>query len=308
MGALSSVGTSAKSNPIMATLLGASGVGFLAYLGWDALIKKEVPWSGTIPASALGKRGAAQEKSLFMEKEEMSAQSRANISSGTYFGILAAEMHEPAGGESEVEVYDEELGVKGYIDILLENNIPVEVKTISSKGLERLSKPLEPHASQLNFYLHARRAQYGYVMYLDGEDISRHKIFRVGYQPGRLHADVMQARQTMLENPGRITDSNVEWLTNVYQTSPNLMRGIRHSGGSAASWDSIKPSQAFPGGRLSSLAQAAGAYPRHSGGMEFSTMGLTTRLGQTATGGYKSRRRGAKRAVNTHCNGSRAYR
>jgi hypothetical protein len=296
----------AKKNPIMATLLGAAGVGYLAYQGYQSLISPSK--SGTIPASALGKRGSPLEQSLFKEVEEMTASQRANISTGTYFGILAAEMQEPQGGQAEVEVYDEDLGVRGYIDILLENNVPVEVKTISSTGLDRLSRPLEPHTSQLNFYLHARKAKYGYVMYLDGQDISRHKVFRVGYQPGRLQADVMQARQTMLQNPGRLTDSNIGWLTRVYQESPTMLRGMKHSSGGAASWDSIRPSSEYPGGALASITRAASAYPSATAKRVIPTMGMGIRKHQTATGRYKSRGCGAKRSVTNHCNGSRAYR
>lgn len=161
--------------------------------------------------------------------------------------------------------------------------------------------------SQINFYMHAREAQYGYVMYLDGKDISRRKIFRVGYQPGRLMADVDAARSAMLEKPDKMNEDNVRWLTDTYQMSPAYLRGIRHSSGFASSYASIKPSPEFPGGRIASIVQAS-QYRKLGKCVELSpTMGLTIRNHETAIG-HRSRGGPAKRIGTFHCNGSRTYR
>ena len=282
-----------------------AGAIYAAYLGIQALLGD--PHKDYLSASALGKRGKGLEFSLFKDAEEMSAQSKATVRSGTYYGELVADHFGLTGAESEVKVIDERLGVKGFIDVLLPGNIPVEVKTISSVGFDRLSRPLEAHASQLNFYLHAQEAQYGYVLYLDGMDPSRVKAFRQGYQPGRLIADIEAARSAMLENPERITGANINWMTSTYQTSPAYLRGIRHSSGSASSFESIRPSPEFPGGRMASVVQAS-KYRRLGPKVSCTpTMGLTIRKHETAIG-HKSRGSRAKRVGRNHCNGSRSYR
>lgn len=260
-----------------------------------------------LSASALGKRGEGLERALFDETEQFDAQTRATIRGGSAFHSAVQEEFQVGGAETEVKVVDSSLGVKGYVDVLLPGNIPVEVKTISSTGFDRLGRPLEAHTSQLNFYLHARDAQFGYVMYLDGQDISRRKVFKVGYQPGRLMADVNAARSAMLTNPGRMTNDNINWLTKTYQMDPGTLRGMRHSSGYTSSFDSIKPSNEFPGGRMSSLLQAS-KYRKLGCPDHIPTMGLTIRQHETAIK-HRSRGCGTKRVGGPdHCNGSRRYR
>jgi hypothetical protein len=289
---------------LMPFAIGAGGI-YAAYLGLRSLFGDD---SGEyLSASALGKRGQGLEKALFDETEVFSASTQAAISGGTHFHEHIQNIFQVQGAETEIEVLDKELGVKGFIDVLLPGNIPVEVKTISSTGLDRLSRPLEPHTSQLNFYLHARQAQFGYVMYLDGQDISRTKVFRVGYQPGRLIADVNSARTTMLENPGRMTEDNIKWLTTQYQMNPAYLRGLRHSSGYASSVDTIKPSPEFPGGRIASIVQASKYRDLNIRAPKIPTMGLTIRQHETAIG-HKTRQCNAKRTGSNHCNGSRRYR
>lgn len=260
-----------------------------------------------LSASTLGKRGTGLEKSLFDEVEQFDTQTRATLSSGEHFHSMIQETFKTSGAQTEVKLVDDKLGIKGYVDVLLPGNIPVEVKTISSTGFDRLGRPLEAHASQLNFYLHAREAQYGYVMYLDGMDIKRRKVFRVGYQPGRLMADVEAARHAMLSNPSRMTSGNVDWLTRTYQMDSAFLRGMRHSSGYATSFDSIKPSREYPGGRMSSLVQAS-KYRNLGTPERIPTLGLTIRKHQTAIG-HRSRNSTAKNVGGTtHPNGSRRYR
>ena len=277
-----------------------------AYLGVSALFggDKEAEY---LSASWLGKRGNRLEEALFDETEQFDARTMATIRGGTHFHEMIQEIFELEGAETEVKIVDKSLGVKGYVDVLLPGNIPVEVKTISSTGFDRLGRPLEAHTSQVNFYMHGRQSQYGYVVYLDGMDISRRKVFRVGYQPGRLIADVEEARNRMLSHPNRMTNDNIKWLTQTHSMDPAYLRGIRHSSGHASSFDSIKPSAEFPGGRVSSIDQAS-KY-RDLGNVDHTpTMGLTIRKHETAIG-HRSRGNSTKRVGGqNHANGSRRYR
>jgi hypothetical protein len=277
-----------------------------AYLGASALFGRDEE-AEYLSASWLGKRGKGLEESLFNETEQFDARTMATIRGGTHFHEMIQELFEVEGAETEVKVVDESLGVKGYVDVLLPGNIPVEVKTISATGFDRLGKPLEAHTSQVNFYMHGRQAQYGYVVYLDGMDISRRKVFRVGYQPGRLIADVEEARNRMLSNPGRMTNDNIKWLTQAHFMDPAYLRAMRHSSGPASSFSSIKPSEEFPGGRVSSVVQASNY--RELGNVDHTpTMGLTIRKHETAIG-HRSRGNSTKRVGGqNHPNGSRRYR
>jgi hypothetical protein len=288
----------------------AAGAVYAAYLGINAMFGEDEA-EGYIHASGLGKRGTRFEEdleaALFHTDREFDPRTEAIMAGGTYFHEVMQDIFGQAGATSEKEVVDEQLGIVGHIDVVLEGGIPVEVKTISSTGFERLSKPLDAHTSQLNFYIHAQQSQYGYVVYLDGQDISRRKVFRVGYQPGRLIADVEAARSAMLENPEQMSRLSINWLTQQYQMSPAYLRGLRHSSGSASSFESMHSSPEFPGGRVASIVQASKYRPLNKEVGSIPTMGLTIRAHETAIG-HRSRGGTAKRAGRTHCNLSRTYR
>lgn len=286
---------------------GAAVVGAAGFLTHELLLGSKR--SDYLSASALGKRGTGLEKILFDETEEFDSKTKATLASGElYHQAVESIFGASLGAESEVKVIDDALGVKGYVDIMLPGNIPVEVKTISSKGLQGLSEPLSPHKSQLNFYLHARKAKYGYLLYLDAQDASNTKVFKVGYEPGRLISDVEEARSKILLNPSRASRKSVGWLTDTFSANPSYFNGIRHSSGFASSWDSIKENDDFPGGRLNSIVQASQYRNLRSTVKEFTpTLGLTTRLHEVAIG-HKARSKGPRIARKMHPNASRAYR
>ena len=262
-----------------------------------------------LSASALGKRGTELEHYL-SGIEDSDASSRSTMAAGdTFHKVLQSLFSSTVGAKYEVPVVDKELGVKGRIDVLLDNNVPVEIKTISSKGIERLSRPLESHESQLNFYLHARKASYGYVLYVDSANIQNTRAFQVGYSPGRLIADVQNAKEYMALNPTKVSKNAYGWLSDNYANNMLRAPAIRNEMGTAASFDSIKPTDEFPGGRANSLRQASNYYVvQRSKNCNIPTMGLTIRNHETAIG-HKSRSKGAK--INRPAvlyNGSRRYR
>jgi hypothetical protein len=277
-------------------------------LGEQASIRHQMLFGGQsgpnsyLSASALGKRGTELEGYLSGREEDDPQVKNLLASGNTFHSVIQNIFKKTSGAQSEVPVIDETLGVKGKIDMLLPGNIPVEVKTISSKGLQNLNQPLYSHASQLNFYLHARKASYGYLLYLDGEDISNTKVFTVGYQPGQLISDVMNAREYMASNPQKVSKNNYAWLASSYESG--IGRGIRHSDSGA--WDSIKPSVEFPGGRLNSIVQASNYGIVQSKNYVIPTMGLGIRKSQTAIG-HKTKNTPRARPI-IHPNRSRSYR
>jgi len=306
------VGRHPQGSKTMNRLLGLGAIGLAGaalFCAFDLLVEPDR--SGYVHASGLGKRGFYANKNIegsffHTDDEEHDAKTKAIFASGTYFHEVMQEIFGQAGATSEEVVYDDELGLIGHVDITLEDGTPVEVKTISSTGFDRLSKPLETHASQLNFYMHATKQQYGYVLYLDAMDISKNKVFRQGYAPGRLKADVDAVRSQMLDNPSQMTSLSHNWLAN-HSSDPAYMRGIRHSSGPASAFASIRQSAEFPGGRISSIVQASKYRPLSKPAGKIPTMGLTIRQHEVAIG-HRSRGGRAKRAGRSHCNGSRSYR
>lgn len=246
-----------------------------------------------LSARDIGKRGPALEDRLLRETEDYDESTKSTMSSGTLYGILAAEeFGSMYGARAEEPVRDERLRVKGFIDIYLpDQNIPIEVKTISSEGLAHLTRPLQAHESQLNFYLHAKKADYGYVMYMDAMNASNRKIYKVGYQPGRLLADVKEAATTILTS--NVSNKNAaNWYSSVYQEDIRFNRGIRQSSGFAGNWEGMQAqTQDFEHGRIASQVQASRYKNLNSGAKLKPTMGLTIRLHDFAIGHGRSHSR-----------------
>lgn len=286
-------------------LLSLGLLGGIAY----ALFSSKDSAKGYLSATALGKRGSELEHYL-SGIEDSDAASVSTLASGeTFHKVMQNLFSDTVGAEYEVPVIDKALRVKGRVDVLLPGNIPVEVKTISSTGLERLSRPLESHESQLNFYLHARKARYGYVLYVDGSNIQNTRTFQVGYSPGRLLSDIQNAKEYMALNPTKVSKNAYTWLSENYSDNMLKAPAIRNEMGGPASFDSIKPSDEFPGGRANSLRQASNYYiVQRSKNCLTPTMGLSIRKHETAIG-HKSRSKGAKigRPAVLY-NGSRRYR
>ncbi len=282
-------------------LLSLGLLGGASYILWNAFKNKEE--EGYISAQGLGRRGIELEHYLGGGAEDDAKTTNILASGETFHKVIQKLFERTEGAKYEVPVIDRALGIKGRIDMLLEDNIPVEIKTISHKGIENLGAPLPAHESQVNFYAHARKAKYGYVLYLDGEDISNTKVFRVGYSPSRLLADVANTREHMALNPGKLNEKASAWRNSRFPVGP----AIRHSD-SPYSWDSINQNSEFPGGRLNSVVQASRYDIVRKSHICIPTMGLTIRKSETAIG-HKSRSKGAKYSKPTILyNGSRRYR
>lgn len=301
-----------KGSALTQKILGHKGkllsLGLLGGLAY-ALYNSKDSSSGYLSATALGKRGVELEHYLSGIEDSDSASKSTMAAGETFHKVMQNLFSDTVGAEYEVPVIDKALRVKGRIDVLLPDNVPVEVKTISSTGLERLSKPLESHESQLNFYLHARKAKYGYVLYVDSSNIQNTRTFQVGYSPSRLITDVNNAKEYMALNPTKVSKNAYSWLSENYSANMLKAPAIRNEMGGPASFDSIKSSDEFPGGRANSLRQASNYYVvQKSKNCLMPTMGLTIRNHELAIG-HKSRSKGAKIGRQAVLyNGSRRYR
>lgn len=110
------------------------------------------------------------------------------------------------GYESNVEVQDDELGIKGTVDNVIKvdgQKIPIELKSVNSEELDRLEEPRREHESQVNFYAHALNAPGGYVMYVSKDDPSKRHSFYVPYSPGKLIRDVADFREVLIQEQSK---------------------------------------------------------------------------------------------------------
>ena len=84
----------------------------------------------------------------------------------------------------EVRIYDKESKVSGRIDIVIkedEQMVPVEIKSISTRGWSYIKKAPKPeHVAQVTIYMKELGADHGYIHYMDKNDCSQ-MVWRVEY-------------------------------------------------------------------------------------------------------------------------------
>jgi hypothetical protein len=260
------INKSIEVDPVLGSAIAVIGGGLL----YAALHGNNVDPNKWIPASKIGYKGSTFINAITPHKSQESIQTL----TGTYVHSIIEKEFGTSGAQGEVYTESPELGVRGYIDILLPNNTPVEVKTISHKGFENLTAPINEHVSQLNYYLYARKANYGYLLYVDSQDLSKRKRFPITYQPGRLAADVREARISLFKQ------QNQPFMQYMQQNQPIV--GIRHSA-MPNSFQSMNNDRGdFKKGRVASIVQAK-RYRNLSQIKEIiPTMGMTVRSHQVA--------------------------
>jgi len=165
----------------------------------------------------------------------------------------------------EVPVRDKELGIKGAIDVLIKEDgkeIPVELKSTTAENLANMTDAEDEHKSQANFYAHAKKAPYSYIMYIDKEDLNNRQVYKIPYSPGKLINDVRDFRSVLLQNrstPGALA----AWAKQSEEYFKGVPAGIRSSDSSESSYggtEGIKPHKGhgFPGGREQLFGEIAG--------------------------------------------------
>jgi uncharacterized protein YprB with RNaseH-like and TPR domain len=159
-----------------------------------------------ISASALGL--PEREVRKLVGRSKGVSEFNKNVDEDATFGALKAgrEVHKKVEHElskldsfvgAEVPVVDPYLGVKGFVDVVMQINgreVPVELKTVDNSVLNSLRAPKEQHAAQANFYAHALGSEYGFVTYISRDNPDKRVSFRVDYDPGSLIAQVEKFR------------------------------------------------------------------------------------------------------------------
>jgi hypothetical protein len=162
------------------------------------------PW---VQATALGLRGenlyrALQDLPYHMGNRNATKPSmwQENMELGRHRGQLAEMMFADHLIATEYPVEDPYYKIKGRIDLVLEGNIPLEVKTVADAlELSKLKGPKGPAASQANYYAHALGAPYSLVAYFARDDPGQWKLFTVPKDEMRLLDDLAAARQAQAQ-------------------------------------------------------------------------------------------------------------
>lgn len=101
--------------------------------------------------------------------------------------------------KAEAHVYDPYMRISSYVDgIMKQQNgqeLPLEIKTINAKGFQTLTKPKHKHLIQINSYMKMLGAPVGSVLYINREDPSQTREYKVPYSP-KLWAATMSELET----------------------------------------------------------------------------------------------------------------
>ena len=150
-------------------------------------------------ASQFGLAAKYQEGAISSdEQDEMDASGILNTSTGTriHAEVQAQLARLHPGIHSEYVIRDPNTKLTGHVDLVVPMqteygvvDTPVEIKTISGRGLSSLSAPKEGHVAQAQFYLHylAEKAyeqnkptpEYEQFIYVSRDDPSKFKTFKV---------------------------------------------------------------------------------------------------------------------------------
>ena len=277
----------------------AIGVAALGGVGLYWLLSRRDQEGEYIAARDIGKRGKKLKE--VVAGKDYDYITKILMRSGTVYGEYLAKEQERMGAESEVRVSDDSLRIKGFLDTYIpETNTVIDWKPLRPN----MTRPIAEHESQLNAYLHMIKADSGYLVYVDPNDINKRRVFEVPYQPGRLYADINSlAQEVMMAD--RVQPETAAWFSSLYSKNPKYFSGIRHSSGFAGSWKGMQgQTEDFREGRVASVVQAS-QYTRPVASVSLvPTMGMTIRAHELAN------KRGpmSRRSPAVHYNGSRRMR
>jgi len=94
--------------------------------------------------------------------------------------------------------YDAKNNISGHIDGIINDGFggkgkrALEIKSISSHGLEKLKGPKYQHVGQLNFYLHESKMDKGTILYVNRDNPSDFKVYDINYNESRYNKDLQK--------------------------------------------------------------------------------------------------------------------
>jgi len=141
---------------------------------------------------------------------------RRTTEAGNYIHNMIQRELMDSGQASAAESYVEDAhnNVFGYIDVVLNSGIPLEIKTVSDVKFGGINQPKPAHISQANFYALSRGVNVAKIMYVSREAPSRRKVFTIQADPGLYLQDIERVR-------------NVQARTRGAQSTDPYMKGFR---------------------------------------------------------------------------------
>jgi len=171
-------------------------------------------------ASRLGYSAYEQALHMIGLKDPLSEDEEEIMSEGTAIHKMVQAQLTKEGVLKKVEAYvtDPYNRVSSYVDGVMGSaygDIPLEIKSISSKGFQQLTRPKHKHNIQLNAYLHMMKAREGKILYVNRTDPSQTKEFKVRYDP-RLWAQTLAELETAREYASQFLGEGYGSSTNGY--------------------------------------------------------------------------------------------
>lgn len=145
-------------------------------------------------ASSLGKSVDEHIAEMLHYREPSSAYAERAMETGTEWHKKIQRAWESMGilQGKELEIYNEDLGISGHLDALLNINgreMIGEIKTMSAKRFSKRGA-YDEHLDQLNFYMHETGVKSGLLAYINRDDPNQVKLMEFGYSPMRFNKTI----------------------------------------------------------------------------------------------------------------------
>ena len=132
----------------------------------------------------------------FTVKEEPSEYLAATASAGSALHLLEEAKAVKSGRVLAAEefAYDPQAMITGHIDITYQSGAPADIKTVSTRRFEQIQQEgaFKKHIHQLNWYMHQKNAQTGYLEYINRDDTSQRLTLEIGYDPTMYERDMQK--------------------------------------------------------------------------------------------------------------------
>lgn len=163
------------------------GEALLPGAGYESIINTTVDFP--TGASRLGYSAYEQALQMVGLKDPLTEDVEEILDTGTAIHKLVQSSLTRAGviTKAEAHVFDPYTRISSYIDGIMRQQtgqeLPLEIKTINSRGFQQLTKPKHKHLIQVNAYMHMLDAPRGTVLYVNRDDPTQTKEYDVRYDP-----------------------------------------------------------------------------------------------------------------------------
>ncbi len=159
---------------------------------------EDVPRYTTMRASQLGK----SEKEIYnwyTKRDNPSEFLAASANAGTALHLVEEAKAVQSGRVQAAEefLYDPQTGITGHIDLTYPSGAPADIKTVSDKRFRQVEKygAFKKHIHQLNWYMHQKNTQSGFLEYVSRDDTSKRITTEISFSEKMLQEDVEKVKK-----------------------------------------------------------------------------------------------------------------